>query len=201
MSFEEPAWRTREASLLDRARGGDRAAFEALYAAYAMPLYHRLLLPRLGDAALAADALAETFRAFLEHAADFEDRGHGLWSWLSTLAINKANDQFRAQARGGRALANYHALLEPLWDEQRPLRPDEAHEQQRLQAAVAEVLATLHPRYRQTLELRVLQDQSRVECAAALAVSVATFDVLLLRALRAFRARWQERYPTREASP
>jgi RNA polymerase sigma-70 factor (ECF subfamily) len=201
VSFTEPDWRSRESSLLERVRRGDRAAFEALYAAYAMPLYHRLLLPRLGDAQLAADALAETFRTFLEHVDGFEDRGKGLWGWLATLAINKANDQFRAQARCGRALSSYQALLEPLWQEAQPARPDEAHDREQLKEAVTAVLGTINPRYQQVIELRVLQDRPRAECAAALAVTLGTFDVLLLRALRAFRARWQERYPSHEASP
>lgn len=124
-----------------------------------------------------------------------------MWGWLATLAINKANDQFRAQARRGRALSSYQALLEPLWQEAGPARPDEAHEREPLKRAVAAVLETINPRYRQVLELRILQDRPRVECAGALSVTLATFDVLLLRALRAFRARWQERYPSREASP
>jgi RNA polymerase sigma-70 factor (ECF subfamily) len=199
VTFEEPAWLLRESKLRGRVGRGDRAAFEELYRAFAEPLYARVLLPRLGDADLAADALAETFRAFLEHLDSFEDRGKGVWGWLATLAINKANDLFRSQARSGRALSNYQALLEPLW--QQSPRPDEAHEQHRLQDAVIEILGTINPRYRQVLELRILQDRPRTECAASLAVTQGTFDVLLLRALRAFRANWQQRYPSREASP
>ncbi len=201
MTFEDAPWLQTEARLLDRVRRGDRAAFAELYRTFSQPLYARVILPRLGNADLAADALAETFRAFLEHLGGFQDRGKGIWGWLATLAGNKANDVFRTQARGGRALSSYQALLAPLWQQLGPPRPDEVHEQQSLHAAVADILATINPRYRQAIELRVLQDLSRDECAAALAVSQPTFDVLLLRALRAFRKNWQERYPGPEASP
>ena len=49
----------------------------------------------------------------------------------------------------------------------------------------------INPRYKRALTLRFLEDRPRVECAELLEVKVATFDVLLLRALRAFRERWQ----------
>jgi RNA polymerase sigma-70 factor (ECF subfamily) len=51
----------------------------------------------------------------------------------------------------------------------------------------------LHPRYARALTLRFLEDRTRDECATLLEVKVATFDVVLLRALRAFRERWQAR--------
>ncbi len=56
--------------------------------------------------------------------------------------------------------------------------------------AVATALARINPRYRRALELRFFEDQDRDRCAAALEVKIGTFDVLLLRALRAFRAAW-----------
>ena len=52
------------------------------------------------------------------------------------------------------------------------------------------MLARLNPRYRRALELRFFEERSRQECAAALEVKLGTFDVLLLRALRAFRKEW-----------
>jgi RNA polymerase sigma factor (sigma-70 family) len=202
VTFEDPDWLAEEATLLDRVRGGDRRAFAALYRAFAGPLQTRVLLPRLGDADLAADALAETFRAFIERLDSYEARRQSIWSWLATVAINKANDVHRAEARGGRVLANYQALLEPLWSELGPPRPDQAHDQAAeriaLQSAVTAVLTDIHPRYRQAIELRFLQDQPRAVCAETMAVTLGNFDVLLLRALRAFRARWQERYPQSE---
>jgi RNA polymerase sigma factor (sigma-70 family) len=199
MTFEDREWLALESKLLARLRRGDRAAFDTLYRAFCRPLYHRVLLPRLGDADLAADALAETFRAFVERLDTYEERGRSVWGWLATIAANQAMDLHRARTRGERAMHNYQALLEPLWATTGPPRPDEAHEQQRLRGAVTEILTAIHPRYRRAIELRFLEDRPRPECAATLAVTPSTFDVLLLRALRAFRAAWQAQFPANEA--
>lgn len=200
VTFEDPAWLAHEAKLLERIRRGDRAACAELYRAFAAPLSRRVLLPRLSDGDLVADALAETFRAFVERLDDYQERGSSVWGWLATIASNKASDLHRAQARAGRALHTYQALLEPLWADSGPPRPDEAHEQTRLRDAVGTVLETINPRYRRAIELRFLEDRPRPECAAALAVTLGTFDVLLLRALRAFRTAWQVAFPANEAT-
>jgi RNA polymerase sigma factor (sigma-70 family) len=201
VTFEDPAWLAQESRLIERVRRGDRPAFEELYRVFAGPLTSRVLLPRLGDRDLVADALAETFRSFIERLDSYHQQGKSLWSWLATIAANKANDVYRAQARGGRGLANYQALLSPLWDQVGPPRPDEVHEQRRLQDAVDAVLQTIHTRYRRAIELRFLEDRPRPECAEMLAVALGTFDVLLLRALRAFRAGWQEKFASHEVGP
>jgi len=200
VTFEDREWLALESKLLARVRRGDRAAFDSLYRAFSGPLWSRVLLPRLGDPDLAADALAETFRTMIERLGGYEDRGSSVWGWLATIAANKANDLHRARSRGERAMHSYQALLEPLWADSGPPRPDHAHEQQRLRGAVAKVLGAIHPRYRRAIELRFLEDRPRPECAQTLAVSLGTFDVLLLRALRAFRAAWQAQFPANEAA-
>ena len=55
-----------------------------------------------------------------------------------------------------------------------------------------ETLAGLHPRYAQAIRLRLCEERPRAECAATLGVSVETFDVLLFRAVRAFRKAYGE---------
>ena len=52
---------------------------------------------------------------------------------------------------------------------------------------VHRALEKLNPRYAKALRLRLLEDQSREECASKLEVSVSTFDVLFHRACKAFR--------------
>lgn len=56
---------------------------------------------------------------------------------------------------------------------------------------VTGALATLPPRYAETLRLRLLEGRPRLECAGLLAVSPATFDVLLHRATKAFAKAWR----------
>ena len=191
MTFNDPAWLEQERRLLDELRRGDRTAFAQLYRAFAQPLYARVLLPKLGDRQAAEDVLAETFRIMLEKLDQYEDRGGSIWSWLATVAANRARDVERERARRGQALRGFALLSAPLLDAQPPGPGDDAGDSARLQAAVAQVMEELNPRYRRALTLRFLEDRPRVECAELLEVKVATFDVILLRALRAFRERWQ----------
>ena len=53
------------------------------------------------------------------------------------------------------------------------------------------LLEQINPRYRRAIELRLLEDRERQACADALEIKLGTFDVLLLRAVRAFRAEWE----------
>ena len=187
-SLEDAEWLGRERELLSRARAGDRAAFAEIYEAFARALYARVLMPRLGNAAAAEEALAETFHTALEKLADFDDRGRSVWFWLARIAANKATDQHRARARGGRALQSYARLV--LLDEAAP--PPEPRQAAELRAAVERVLGSIHARYRRAIELRFFEEQPREACARELQVQLGTFDVVLLRALRAFRAAWLE---------
>jgi DNA-directed RNA polymerase specialized sigma24 family protein len=52
---------------------------------------------------------------------------------------------------------------------------------------VQDALARIHPRYAQTIRLRILEEQTREDAARALDVTPATFDVLLHRALAALK--------------
>jgi RNA polymerase sigma-70 factor (ECF subfamily) len=191
VTFHDPAWLQEERRCLDELRRGDRNAFTRLYRAFAQPLYARVLLPKLGDREAAEDVLAETFRIMLEKLDQYEDRGGSIWSWLATIAANKARDVERERARRGQALRGFAQLSAPLFEATAPGPAESAGDGARLQAAVAQVMDELNPRYRRALTLRFLEDRPRVECAELLEVKLGTFDVLLLRALRAFRDRWQ----------
>lgn len=182
-----------ERSLVERLRKGDRAALAELYRAYAGQVYARVLLPRLGDAAAAEDALAETFRTVFERIDRYEDQGRGLWAWIARVASNKAMDMHRVSARTGRALASYEGLVGPLREPaELPLEEAEhAKERGRLRDRVQAVLGRINPRYREAIALRIFEERPREECARALDVKTATFDVVMLRALRAFRKSWE----------
>lgn len=183
-----------EAERVERARSGDRTAFAELYRAYAPPLFAKVLLPKLGSREAAEDALAETFRTAFERLDTYEARGISLYFWLSRIATNKALDMHRAKAVTGRALASFEHLTAPLGEA--PMNPaelfDARGEALRVTAAVRDVLSRINERYRRAIELRFVEDRSREECAAALDVKLGTFDVLLLRALRAFRKEWAD---------
>lgn len=183
-----------ERTTLWRACDGDRTAFAEIYRAYAGLLFSRVLLPLLGQRPAAEDALSETFRQAFERLDSFEPRGSSIYFWLARIATNKALDMHRAQKVSGRVLVNVQALVEPLLDS--PLAPDAALDCKRqfiaAEGQVARCLEQLNPRYREAIELRFFQELSREVCAERLELKLGTFDVLLLRALRAFRKRWDE---------
>lgn len=191
-SADRIAW---ERTLLRRIRAGERAAFAELYRAYAPVLYRRVLLPKLGAAGAAEDALAETFRAAFMKLDTYEDQGVSIYHWLSRIASNKAMDMHRARARTDRALTRLEGLLAPL-EEAGARDPFGAlsarRDHEALEARIAAALELLNPRYRRAIELRFLEERERVACAEALSVKLGTFDVLVLRALRAFRKAWDD---------
>jgi len=150
-------------------------------------------MPRLGNAVAAEDALAETFRIAIERIESFEDQGHGIYPWLCRIAHNRAMDMHRARATTGRKLHELSALLETFSspiagaDDLYEARLTEGELGMKLSAA----LDDLNPRYKRAIELRFFEEQSREDCATKLAVKVGTFDVLILRALRALGKRFR----------
>ena len=191
--WEEPEFRAWERERIERARRGDREAFGELYDAFASELYRRVLFPRLGNAQAAEDALSETFRTLLEKLDGYEDQGKSVWHWLARVAANKATDVHRGKGRATRALASFEGLLAPLLGSpETPGAAFEADEDRgRLAAKVREVMERINPRYRRAIELRFFEERPREDCARVLEVKTATFDVLILRALRAFRREWE----------
>lgn len=180
------------AELLAALRTGSTVAWSQLYRLHAPRLYRAVLLPRLGNVAAAEDALADTFRVAIERFAQYEPREVGIYPWLARIAHNKAMDLHRGQAMKQRKLVDLRVLLEPL--EQGNAGADELFEARRtgaeLERDVAQTLEAINPRYRRAIELRFFEEKGREECAALLEVKVATFDVVLLRALRSFRETW-----------
>lgn len=192
-----------EQRTIGRALEGDKAAFAELYRAYAPRIFARVLMPKLGNREAAEDALAETFRTAFEKLDTFTDRGVSVYFWFARIASNKALDMHRAKGTTGRALANFESLVAPLSEgtpdpsELFDLRADFVA----VRETVAGVLAELNERYRRAIELRFVEELSREECAARMDVKIGTFDVLLLRALRAFRKEWTSRVGEKTHEP
>lgn len=174
--------------LCARARAGDPRAFAELYDTFAQELFCAVLLPRLGSRAAAEDALAETFRAAFASIGTFAHEGKSVWFWLHRIAVNKALDTARAHRRAEKTLFDFAATME---DAGTP-DLDAAIDAPKLRARIERTLGAVNERYRRAIELRFFEERSREACAEALAVSVATFDVVLLRALKAFKKEWHD---------
>lgn len=180
-----------ERELCMRAQSGDRTALGQILRRYGPILYRSVLLPRLGREALAQDALAETYARVVERFHQFQWQNAGVYPWLRVVALRIALDILRARRR---ELLYDPTDLEREIDasEDDPATNGEAElcEKRDLADARARVDAALdaiNPRYAQAIRLRVLEERSRDEVAASLGVSVATFDVVLHRALTALK--------------
>ena len=184
-----------EQRLVEEAQRGNLDAMRPLLERYAPPLYSTVILPRLGDAATAEDVLRDTLATAVEKINRFTWQGKTIYPWLRQIAINKVYDVHRASKRS-RRLAD--AMAQELPSETDPeASPDAmmmAEEERTLhRARIDEALGSLTERYRVAIQLRLVEELSREECARRLEVTVGTFDVLLHRAVRAFRKHFGER--------
>jgi len=177
-----------ERKLCARAGAGDRDALGTLLRLHGPRLYRSVLLPRLGQRAEAEEALSITYMKVVERFDQFSWQSVGVYPWLRVVALRVALDLLRKRKR------------ELLFDERDLEREIDAAERERHSAdelvehdlllarrRVEDLLESLNPRYAAAIRLRILEEKSREEAALALEVSVATFDVVLHRAMGALK--------------
>ncbi len=177
-----------ERQLVALAHEGDKEALGSLLRQYGPRLYRSVLLPRLGSTAAAEEALSQTYMKVVERFHQFSWQSVGVYPWLRVVALRVALDQLRQRKR--------EVLFEPN-DLQREVDAAEGDNQEanileRHDLAIARqrvelALGRINPRYATAIRLRVLEERSREEVAKELEVSVATFDVVLHRAMAALR--------------
>jgi RNA polymerase sigma-70 factor (ECF subfamily) len=185
-----------ERRLVEEAQRGNLDAMRPILERYAQPLYATVILPRMGDAATAEDVLRDTMMAAVEKIGRFTWQGKSIYPWLRQIAINKVYDVHRHTKRTRRladALAQENPEESALDDgADAALIADQERRQQRTR--IDTTLADLPERYRTAIQLRLVEELSREECAARLGVAIGTFDVLLFRAVRAFRKKFGDRH-------
>lgn len=186
--------RREEADALDRAlvskaQAGDRAALGELLHKHGPGLYRSVLLPRLGSEAAAKEALSETYAKVVANIGKFVWQNVGFYPWLRTVALRVALDQLRAKKR--LVLFEEDDLARELDAAQTSTPVEQQISDQRDREAarkkVEEALAKINPRYSAAIRLRILEEKSRDEVAAALGVTPSTFDVLLHRAIASLK--------------
>jgi RNA polymerase sigma factor (sigma-70 family) len=184
-----------EQRLVQQAQDGNLDAMRPILERYAQPLYGTVILPRLGDAASAEDVLRDTLATAVEKIRRFTWQGTSIYPWLRQIAINKVFDVHR-QSKRSRRLAD--AMAHEVASESDPATHADAQliadqERRAHRARIDQTLRQLQDRYRTAIELRLIQELSREDCAQRLGVTIGTFDVLLFRAVRAFRKQFGER--------
>jgi RNA polymerase sigma-70 factor (ECF subfamily) len=184
-----------EQRLVEEAQRGNLDAMRPIFERYASPLYATVILPRLGDAATAEDVLRDTMATAVEKIHKFRWQGKSIYVWLRQIAVNKVYDVHR-RAKRSRQLVD--AMSAELPSETAPEAAADARliaEQERRinRERIQEAIGKLSDRYRQAIELRLIEERSREECAEIMNITINNFDVLLFRAVRSFRKRFGDR--------
>jgi len=192
---QERAELEQEQRLIEEAQQGNLDAMRPILERYAQPLYGTVILPRLGDTASAEEVLRDTLATAVEKIKRFTWQGKSIYPWLRQIAINKVYDVHR-QSKRSRKLAD--AMVHEIAVESDPQTHADAQlmadeERRAHRDRIDDTMGQLQDRYRQAIELRLIQELSREECAKRLGVTIGTFDVLLFRAVRAFRKHFGER--------
>ncbi|HEY2405845.1 MAG TPA: RNA polymerase sigma factor [Polyangiaceae bacterium] len=184
----EPAELELERALVERAQGGDRSALGELLRRHGPRLYRSVLLPRLGSTAAAEEALGRTYVKVIERFEQFTWQAVGVYPWLRVVALRVALDDLRSKKRERLfEPEDIEQELDSAEREQREAAALERHDLQFARSRVVALLGRINPRYADAIRLRLLEERSREEAAAALGVSVGTFDVVLHRAMAALR--------------
>lgn len=177
-SHDDEAEGRRLIALVELARGGDTAAFGALYDHYHGSVY-RFLYFRVGSVPLAEDLTSETFFRALRSMSSFRWQGKDFGAWLTTIARNLATDHFKA----GRT-----RLERPTEDTRTLDSPTDGPEAEVLASLTNEVLVAaleeLPTEQRECLVMRFLQGLSIAETAEVLGRSSGAVKQLQLRGVR-----------------
>jgi RNA polymerase sigma-70 factor (ECF subfamily) len=179
-----------ERALVEAAQQGDKVALRTLLERFSRPLHGAVILPRVGDAADADEILRDTLSRAAERLGTFKWTGAGFYPWLRQIAMNLVIDRARRQQRRMRAeneLERQAAVVQPLHHAGAEELLIEQQERTVAMRALDQAMGTLGERYRRAIEMRLLEEKPREDCAAALGVTVGNFDVIFHRALGALR--------------
>ncbi len=184
-----------ERSLVLAAKAGNLDAMRPIFEKYSGPLYSAVLMPKLGNPAMAEDVLRDTLATAVQKLDSFTWEGKSIFAWLRQIAVNKAYDLHRKNARGRKLAEAVRQESEAVM--QHHPSADAAmiakQERQESQRRIEEALSQMNERYQHAIRLRLIEELPREECAQRMEVSVSTFDVVFFRATKAFRKQYGER--------
>jgi RNA polymerase sigma-70 factor (ECF subfamily) len=170
---------------LERARGGEPAAFEALVSRHERMVYG-LAVHVLHDPDKAEDVAQDVFLQMYRDLRQIESDAH-LTFWLRRVTSHRAIDVAR------RARRKRHVAL----DEARPLTLVRRDGDPMLARRLRELVAGLPPHARTVIVLRYQEDLDPTEIAAVLGVPLNTVKSQLKRALAVLRGRSERLRDTR----
>lgn len=180
-----------EAVLVDRARGGDLAAFSELVRRYERRVYRtaRHIVQNDEDA---EDVLQEAMLKAFEHLDSFQGNSK-FYTWLVRIAVNESLMKLRKR-KSDRTVSLDESIEtdeEPIvreiavWDD----NPEQRYSQAELREILDRAIESLKPIFRTVFILRDVEELSTEETAEVLGLSIAAVKSRLLRARLQLRER------------
>ena len=172
-----------EAALVDRAKAGERIAFEELVRRHADQLYG-VVLRFVASAEEAEEVTQEAFLRAWRSIARFEGRSQ-FFTWLYRIGINEAKRRAERRPPSGQVVSTEER---PVYDTPDPREAPAAQaEQVELRVALERAVRALPVEYRGPIILRDLEGLSTTEAAAVMELGEAAFKSRLHRGRRAVR--------------
>jgi len=181
--------------LVERLRGGDESAFEALMGRYEGKVY-RLAAGMMKNREDALDAVQDAFLSVFRKIDSF--KGESAFStWLYRIALNAVYMRLRSRSRHDRTepLENHEEDFDPITGHVRAVIPDwseradDAVLRKELGGVIRETVASLPDDYRAIFTLRDVEGLSNQQVAEILGLSVAATKTRLHRARLFLRER------------
>lgn len=180
-----------EQSLIERAKGGDTAAYGELVRLHEGVAFRAAYLAS-GDASLAEDAAQEGFIKAYRALGRFR-AGSRFRPWLLAIVANEARNARKAAARRGRLA---EAFVENRVIQGESARsPESAALGQESALSVLEAISRLKPSDQSAIHMRYFLDLSEAEMADALACRPGTVKSRLSRATGRLRQMIERNYP------
>lgn len=184
-----------DGTLVERARAGDRDAFEILVRRHHRRIY-RTLLGITGNKEDAEDLTQMTFLKAFEHLGSFEGSAR-FSTWLTRIAINEGLQRLRRRRpmeslddAGDEEDQEFRPRQIRAWTES----PEQALSRSEIRSVVEQELMHLPEKYRLVVMLRDLEELSTEETAQALGLGIAVVKTRLLRGRLMLRERLAPRF-------
>jgi RNA polymerase sigma-70 factor (ECF subfamily) len=187
-----------DATVVERARWGDEAAFAQLVESYQLPLFN-LCFRMLGEPAEAEDAAQETFLRVYLHLQSYDPR-RGFKSWLFAVAAHYCIDCLRRRRLAWQPWDAGHDYHDALNCQPAP-GPEQAAMQAEGRRETQALLARLAPKDRALVVMHYWGELSYAEMAEATGTSLGAVKSRLHRARGKLAETLRQSAPSRECLP
>lgn len=173
-----------DAELVEAAKAGDTASFEALVKKYQDKIYNLANYVCVGLKSEADDVYQETFISAFKNISKFKGKA-GFGTWLYRIAANNCWMKFRKKK------SEKLVSIEDLAELKDLTHADEIRKKE-LSESVAKALAKLSVDFRLAVTLADIQGLSMEEAAKVLNITVPAFKTRLFRARQALKTEFKE---------